>query len=178
MKKIILTILLCSGAWWASTPALALTAGDVYTGGASDAVAIFGDVISSANEGQENGIFDTGILVNLLPGAAFGLLEPDGSLSDLGFVGGDGYLKLASDDNGAFSVDLTTLNFFGNIAETPGIWQDIGIQFGLAADSILVVSDGETLTPLPGALPLFASGLGALGLLGWRRKKKAQALAA
>jgi hypothetical protein len=29
--------------------------------------------------------------------------------------------------------------------------------------------------PLPAALPLFASGLGALGLLGWRRKRKAQA---
>jgi len=28
-------------------------------------------------------------------------------------------------------------------------------------------------TPLPAALPLFASGLGALGLLGWRRKRKA-----
>ena len=27
-------------------------------------------------------------------------------------------------------------------------------------------------TPLPGALPLFASGLSALGLLGWRRKRK------
>ena len=26
--------------------------------------------------------------------------------------------------------------------------------------------------PLPATLPLFASGLGALGLLGWRRKKK------
>ena len=29
--------------------------------------------------------------------------------------------------------------------------------------------------PLPAALPLFATGLGALGLLGWRRKRKAQA---
>jgi hypothetical protein len=32
-------------------------------------------------------------------------------------------------------------------------------------------------TPLPAALPLFATGLGALGLLGWRRKRK-QAMAA
>ena len=29
-----------------------------------------------------------------------------------------------------------------------------------------------TVTPLPAALPLFATGLGALGLLGWRRKRK------
>ena len=34
-----------------------------------------------------------------------------------------------------------------------------------------------TETPLPGALPLFATGIGALGLLGWRRKRKAQAVA-
>ena len=27
-------------------------------------------------------------------------------------------------------------------------------------------------TPVPAALPLFATGLGALGLLGWRRKRK------
>lgn len=31
----------------------------------------------------------------------------------------------------------------------------------------------DSATPLPAALPLFASGLGALGLLGWRRKRKA-----
>ena len=44
----------------------------------------------------------------------------------------------------------------------------------------IIVSDGiqnvplaETVaTPLPAALPLFATGLGALGLLGWRRKRK------
>jgi hypothetical protein len=28
------------------------------------------------------------------------------------------------------------------------------------------------VTPLPATLPLFATGLGALGLLGWRRKKR------
>ena len=32
-------------------------------------------------------------------------------------------------------------------------------------------------TPLPAALSLFATGLGALGLLGWRRKKKTAAVA-
>jgi hypothetical protein len=38
---------------------------------------------------------------------------------------------------------------------------------------------GVTTTPLPAALPLFASGLGALGLFGWRRKRKnAAAIAA
>jgi hypothetical protein len=29
-----------------------------------------------------------------------------------------------------------------------------------------------TTTPIPTALPLFATGIGALGLLGWRRKRK------
>lgn len=38
------------------------------------------------------------------------------------------------------------------------------------------VANGPTspgTTPLPASLPLFAGGLGALGVLGWRRKKKA-----
>lgn len=30
----------------------------------------------------------------------------------------------------------------------------------------------DVTTPLPAAFPLFATGLGALGLLGWRRKRK------
>lgn len=36
----------------------------------------------------------------------------------------------------------------------------------------------SSVVPLPAALPLFAGGLGALGLLGWRRKRKGTALAA
>ncbi len=38
--------------------------------------------------------------------------------------------------------------------------------------------DSVASVPLPSALPLFASGLGALGLFGWRRKKRLKALAA
>ena len=34
---------------------------------------------------------------------------------------------------------------------------------------------GVAATPLPCTLPLFATGLGGLGLLGWRRKRRAQA---
>jgi hypothetical protein len=66
----------------------------------------------------------------------------------------------------------------------------IGNSFASASGSIYVdpsvsgyciqVSDGvgggscgASATPLPAALPLFASGLGALGLLGWRRRRKA-----
>lgn len=51
-----------------------------------------------------------------------------------------------------------------------------------AANYQIDVSDGvgnaPAATPLPATLPLFATGLGALGLLGWRRKKQAQANAA
>ena len=41
----------------------------------------------------------------------------------------------------------------------------------------MVLRITATATPLPAALPLFASGLGALGLLGWRRKRKASLVA-
>ncbi len=46
-----------------------------------------------------------------------------------------------------------------------------------AIDNIVVQLDSAA-TPLPAALPLFATGIGALGLLGWRRKKKTAGLAA
>lgn len=63
-------------------------------------------------------------------------------------------------------------------------WADIAFDSGLAFSGLTVDGvpiEGEddiAVIPLPAALPLFATGLGALGLLGWRRKKKAAALAA
>ena len=60
-------------------------------------------------------------------------------------------------------LDVAAFNLPGH-----GGWFDNGINAG----GVEVAA-----TPLPAALPLFATGLGGLGLLGWRRKRKAQAVA-
>lgn len=48
----------------------------------------------------------------------------------------------------------------------------------VATNEAVTFSNTPFTTPIPAALPLFAAGLGALGLFGWRRKRKAAALAA
>ena len=59
---------------------------------------------------------------------------------------------------------------------------ELGPEFYVSALSFNVcggniVCSRQGTTSLPATLPLFASGLGALGLLGWRKKRKAQAAA-
>ena len=49
-----------------------------------------------------------------------------------------------------------------------------GVTF-VAEDGTIFPDAADTATPLPAALPLFATGLGGLGLLGWRRKRKSAA---
>jgi hypothetical protein len=61
----------------------------------------------------------------------------------------------------------------GQIALSPGaLTGEIisGKNIGIASGGSV---NGPSVVPLPAALPLFATGLGALGLLGWRRKRKA-----
>ncbi len=60
------------------------------------------------------------------------------------------------------------------------ILEGAGIIYPFGQDFIPRIWNGtivynQAATPLPAAFPLFATGLGALGLLGWRRKRKAQA---
>jgi hypothetical protein len=52
--------------------------------------------------------------------------------------------------------------------------------FGINASGQIVGAYVSNLpaTPLPATLPLFATGLGALGLFGRRRKRRAQVVAA
>lgn len=86
----------------------------------------------------------------------------------------------AATDTVTYSVNgqlATTVSAYGttNIAST--ILQVYNTSTGLDRTVYwdnLTTSD-VAQTPLPGALPLFASGLGALGLFGWRRKRTATA---
>ncbi len=95
-------------------------------------------------------------------------------------------------DSGINAFNPTTGAFLGSIpidvgSNTPGgLWS---LMFGTGSASggdpnTLYFTDGingeadglfgaiQAETPLPAALPLFATGLGALGLFGWRRKRK------
>jgi hypothetical protein len=103
-------------------------------------------------------------------------------------IGGSytGTFQLFADTSGGtIHLDLTDLIGSGVLAGYAGS----GTADGTVAftpilppngfDGTFDITVNATLsnTPLPAALPLFASGLGALGLLGWRRKRKAQAAA-
>jgi hypothetical protein len=91
-----------------------------------------------------------------------------------------GAFTISSNLGGVFNVpsSLGTVTSFG-----PGF---TGVSTVTITESLagfmgfdnFTITPTSAETPLPAALPLFATGLGALGLLGWRRKKRPAALAA
>jgi hypothetical protein len=105
------------------------------------------------------------------------------------------FVGLASGLTSALSFTLTDLS--GTWANAASVLTDNSSGF-LVAEHLGVCNSGDTecqqtttaymatgfaafgtpvtTTPLPAALPLFATGIGGLGLLGWRRKRKAQAV--
>jgi hypothetical protein len=104
-----------------------------------------------------------------------------------------GYSGLAN-QGGTLLDSLTIVSTIGTTGQKITLnWTNIGAIYivdsstgtcfaGHACDSGFYVNDVEvndpTVTPLPAALPLFATGLGALGLLGWRRKRRARSMGA
>ena len=78
---------------------------------------------------------------------------------------------------------VTSANFVSvnlNLSELEFLPQSgvTGVLFGPGGDMLggpVTFSPVTSATPLSAALPLFATGLGALGLLGWRRKRKSRA---
>jgi hypothetical protein len=73
-------------------------------------------------------------------------------------------LTTFSGPNGVIYLFMDDLQSIANNPNAP--------EAGSGLISFIEVTSDLTPTPLPAALPLFATGLGALGLLSWRKRGK------
>jgi hypothetical protein len=118
-------------------------------------------------------------------GTAYANSDGSGSayhFADFSFASAAAYDAFAPFDSvtgNLTTAEINTINADGGF----GAWTFIGAEDLATAGNDdwndLIFAISPTATPIPATLPLFAGGLGALGLLGRRRKRKAlDALAA
>jgi hypothetical protein len=106
-----------------------------------------------------------------------------------GLIGGPGPVTFEQDVNGATlnsqtlgpAAGVLTQVFNQAFANTITSDEQIIKATFTAANQDLeatmeFVANPPAATPLPAALPLFATGIGAMGFVGWRRKRKARAV--
>jgi hypothetical protein len=123
-------------------------------------------IIYSASAGGAGGgisVYDGGYLELHSPGTSFNRSDTIAAIME-GVV---------------YSVTLDADADTGNSAAYPTTTASIDPHFTYPSNYSLLISPGVgnapvSSTQLPAALPLFATGLGALGLLGWRRQRRAQ----
>jgi hypothetical protein len=128
-----------------------------------------------------NGTFDftfgSGSLIGTFTGSGTSPKVTISFLITAGLLPGD---TGSATGTGEFDSDTNTVtgSYSGNIFGPDGPNACVGLTAGFCVNNAgaLVLSPAvPSPTPLPAALPLFATGLGGLGLLGWRKKKKAVA---
>ncbi|MGO9846055.1 MAG: PEP-CTERM sorting domain-containing protein [Methylocella sp.] len=152
-----LTGLLFNG-FGSTSPQLDASGGWIYTGLGSELDAYLGPIIGPSSFGSGGQVLadsGSGDMAGVDVGVPW-IIVPMGYTSDSALSDGAIY-------------DTAT---FASLGVTPGtyVW-----TWGTGADQRFTLEIGTT--PLPAALPLFAAGLGAMGLLGWRRKRKNAAAA-
>lgn len=76
-----------------------------------------------------------------------------------------GTFTISGGANSTQFFDLTAFNIVGKF------FTIVGLESGSGNRGVRIAELSVTPVPLPAALPLFAGGLGLLGLLGWRRKR-------
>jgi hypothetical protein len=87
--------------------------------------------------------------------------------------------SFSKDDPNSMLITLGINGFGQNPCTSPSQCSDSWYSQDSFGDTITASGVADiTQTPLPAALPLFASGLGAFGLLGRRRKRKAASIVA
>lgn len=154
-----------SGAYLFTTPQFQIGNGDTLTINGTISQFVVIDVTGTSNDNLNGALMLTGGIT------------PDQVL--INFLGTSGNVQGAANGatlDGTFlipdmGVNLDNLTIDGHLFG------------GASGDSFQFVSGARIdqpaleTTPVPAALPLFASGLGALGLFGWRGKRKKQAAA-
>ncbi len=147
----------------ARNAALAISACAMCAISSPGSAAIFMAVDDSYTTPENTELFvNPGVLSNDSPGGFTGIN------ADFLNQPAHGTLFLTFNSDGGFDYTPNS-NFTGIDTFT---YQDVASN-GTTSNTATVRID-VTATPLPAALPMFASGLGAMGLLGWRRKRKAQ----
>jgi hypothetical protein len=109
-------------------------------------------------------------------------LANSGSGNMVGIVGDDEYLDVPAGyvSGGLLSDTITFTNTtLAALGLTDGTytWSWDSSIYPAVADDSVVLNVGVSPTPLPAALPLFAGGIGLVGLLARRRKRQPSALA-
>ena len=101
--------------------------------------------------------------------------NPNGSFAPIAANAGCGTIGCSWDVASAGDYFLKITGSVTNALNLPLILALGSVGF---AGTIASVGKSVAQTPLPAALPLFASGLGGLGLFSWWRKRKARTNAA
>ena len=143
-----------------------LTDGDLVNWGLNVSVGTSNTVMN----GPQGNTSDFAILGNDVTATSSGLFfnfgDPNPGL--LEFLGFYGFVCFQNQDaclrSNAYADSTLLLDVFGDPTDALGPISESGtVEFAIAE------------TRLPGALPLFAGGLGALGLFGWRSKRRVRA---
>jgi hypothetical protein len=130
-------------------------------------VAIDGSHTSNAGFGPDTPHLNVGLINVDYPNGTYFFDTTVGALISLSLG-----LEIYADSSTSSTINTAdysnTAHLFFDFTEAGAFFSaDSGHNYSSAA--------APSAVPLPAALPLFATGLGALGLLGWRRKRKAAA---
>lgn len=172
----------------------ASSVGPLYDSFSTGSSALFFDSLNlllNASSPGDGGTFTVSLLSDnsTSPGSLIGSSNPelDSSLStSLGVVSLTPSILLAANSrywielsstgsvNWSWSTDISGVGVAAEYYDSQrGVLTNVSGPYQMQVGGTSV-----SATPLPAALPLFATGLGAMGLLGWRKRRKAALAAA
>ncbi|HEY6021844.1 MAG TPA: VPLPA-CTERM sorting domain-containing protein, partial [Candidatus Paceibacterota bacterium] len=106
--------------------------------------------------------------------AGLGTISPGSTTFSI--ANSNGFSSVLFSNYSGTTTSFDSSLFAGLISDLPFTSVTLaGTQIG---DGVFLDNLSYGLTPLPAALPLFTTGLSALAVLGWRRKRKAAPIAA